>query len=50
MNQPYVYIYLLLFHLPPIFLPVPPLKVDTQPLFELPETYSIPIGYLFYIW
>ena len=29
-----------LFNLPPICLPIPPLQVDTEPLFEFPETYN----------
>ena len=38
MNQLQVYIYPLL--VLPIFLPIPPLQVDTEPLFEFPESYS----------
>ena len=40
MNQPQVYICSLPFEPPPISLPIPPLQVDTEPLFELPEPYS----------
>ena len=37
MYQPYVPS---LLNLPPISLPIPPLQVDTEPLFEFPESYS----------
>ena len=34
-----------------ISLPIPPLQVDREPLFEFPEPYSkFSVGYLFYIW
>ena len=39
MNEPYTYIFSLL-NLPPISFPIPPLQVDTEPLFEFPEPHS----------
>ena len=39
-NQPQVYIYPFPFNLPPTSLPIPPLQIDTEPLFEFPEPYS----------
>ena len=39
MNEPYTYIFSLL-NLPPISFPIPPLQVDTEPLFEFPQPYS----------
>ena len=50
MNQPWLYIYSLPFELPLHLPPPPPLKVDTEPLFEFPKHYRKFLLAIYFTW